>query len=744
MAESILDIIFRTKKTGTGEQQATSGLKNAAKAFEDLTGVNLTAAGAFTLVAAGLKKSVAAAAEAERVNAQLAAVLESTKMAAGLSADELDRMATSLMYQTAVDDELIKSAEAVMLTFTKIGEEVFPDAIMSALDMSQALGQDLQSSVIQLGKALNDPIQGVTALRRVGVSFTEDQMEMIRTLQETGDLMGAQKIVLQELSTEFGGSAAAAADTYSGKLKMLENNLDNLAASIGEAVIPILADATTTLNLLLTWTDQVNAAVEEQKSVILDTSTSYEDYIQKNIDLAKAAGKLDQNFVVLKDDTLQTAEDMRYLYQVTGMLDEEQWRAAQYAGEYAVATEGAGTAAQEAQGPVSGLANSFGAAAGEAGLAATSAHEMAGAAERLAQAESTLKTAQDELATAQENWQKGAGGQIAGMLEATGLKAEDMYLAIDAADEVMGTNEGTVIRQKDAMQKLVDEYKRTKDVDAFKQGLIDLQSTFMPLDESVKSSTLLVETLQAKLNEMARVYHVVVRTSIEGGVTPPSNDNGSNDCFLAGTPVTTPDGLRPIEQIRVGDLVSVMTSEGVVSARVSWRKISRRSDLVTVHTSDGQAITCSPNHRFMTRDLGIPWGGGWCWAKALQPGVLLVSDHGEVHVDRVEEYPGINVIFNFTIDHRDHTFLVGGIVVHNVEKKASGGDLYNGRMYMVGEEGTELLQLSPGGRRAGHVYPNEQVQAAAVGGGPLVGQVVVNNGMDVEELIYKINKRVRR
>ena len=62
-----------------------------------------------------------------------------------------------------------------MLTFTGVGKDVFPQAIQTVLDMSQALGQDLKSSTVQLGKALNSPIDGITALSRVGVSFTDAQ-----------------------------------------------------------------------------------------------------------------------------------------------------------------------------------------------------------------------------------------------------------------------------------------------------------------------------------------------------------------------------------------------------------------------------------------------------------------------------------------------------------------------------------------------------------------------------------------
>jgi phage-related protein len=104
--------------------------------------------------------------------------------------------------------------------------------------MSQALGQDLKSSSIQLGKALNDPTQGMTALRRVGVSFSEDQQKVIKSMQATGNLAGAQKLILEELNKEFGGSAAAAVKADGG-ITQLKNKMNDLQETIGAKLIPV-------------------------------------------------------------------------------------------------------------------------------------------------------------------------------------------------------------------------------------------------------------------------------------------------------------------------------------------------------------------------------------------------------------------------------------------------------------------------------------------------------------------------
>ena len=190
----------------------------------------------FRILTGFVKESIEAAIEQERVEAALEAVLKSTKNAAGLNKDELLKMASALQKTTTFGDEAIVSAENLLLTFTNIGKKVFPDALEIVLDMSTALGQDLKSSAIQVGKALQDPILGVTALRRVGVNFNETQTEMIKGLVKSGETLEAQKFILEELQTEFGGAAAAAADTFGGALKQLGNVWGDLKEKVGETV----------------------------------------------------------------------------------------------------------------------------------------------------------------------------------------------------------------------------------------------------------------------------------------------------------------------------------------------------------------------------------------------------------------------------------------------------------------------------------------------------------------------------
>lgn len=213
---------------------AASGLGGVLKA--GLTTALVGAAAAVGGLVFAFKDSLTEARNQIAADKQLEQVIKSTGMAAGVTADQAKELANSLSQVTNFGDDAIEAGESLLLTFTGIGEDVFPRATETMLDMSQALGQDMKSSAVQLGKALNDPINGMTALSRVGVSFTDQQKEMITTMQEAGDVAGAQAVILDELSKEFGGSAKALADPAT----QLANAWGEVEEAVGMALVPVL------------------------------------------------------------------------------------------------------------------------------------------------------------------------------------------------------------------------------------------------------------------------------------------------------------------------------------------------------------------------------------------------------------------------------------------------------------------------------------------------------------------------
>lgn len=230
------------KAFGNASKDAQTFGQKSQNAFKSLAKGALLVGGAATGVAILGKGLYDQAIESQKIAKQTEAVIKSTGGTAGVTAGQVDKLASSLSMKAGVDDELIASGENMLLTFTNIrneagkGNDVFNQATQAALDYSVATGTDLVGANKMLGKALNDPVKGLAQLGKAGVSFTQSQKDQIKNMVEAGDTMGAQKIILSEFNKEFGGSAAAQA-TAGDKLKVI---WENLQEQLGAKLIPMV------------------------------------------------------------------------------------------------------------------------------------------------------------------------------------------------------------------------------------------------------------------------------------------------------------------------------------------------------------------------------------------------------------------------------------------------------------------------------------------------------------------------
>lgn len=241
MAEVVIDIV--------GRDNFSSTLGNFGNIITGIRSAVDLVSGAFNAVSGAISPFITAATESEDAVANLDATLRSMGDVTGLSSQQLQDMAGALQQVTRFSDESIINAEAMLLTFGNIGGETFPRATEAMLDLAAKFGSLDQASVM-LGKALNDPIAGVTALRRVGVQLSEEQENSIKLFMEQGDIAGAQAVILGELERQVGGLAEAYGETFAGKLEIFKNRLGEIQEVIGKALIPIL---TSMMDKFIEW-----------------------------------------------------------------------------------------------------------------------------------------------------------------------------------------------------------------------------------------------------------------------------------------------------------------------------------------------------------------------------------------------------------------------------------------------------------------------------------------------------------
>lgn len=268
---------FAKLKAGqdTYQAEASQSVAATAKMNTSLRGLNATGgmlAGTFRSLMKGfglvflIYKAGAALASFDvqaRADAQMMAALTSTNYAAGRSFEDLKKQASALQGTTLFGDEATQEAQSLLLTFKQIRGEMFDKTIPIIQDVATAMKMDLKSASLQVGKALNDPAAGLSMLTRVGITFSDQQKAVIKSLQATGDIAGAQAVILEELRSQFGGSAEAAARAGTGPLKMFGNRMSDIGEKAGgflnvlvQGLLPALMKIATALEGLFGWIDK--------------------------------------------------------------------------------------------------------------------------------------------------------------------------------------------------------------------------------------------------------------------------------------------------------------------------------------------------------------------------------------------------------------------------------------------------------------------------------------------------------
>jgi hypothetical protein len=228
-----------------GQNDAETGLNKLGKSAKRLAKIG---AAAFAAVGAGAvvmgKQLLDAGERAATSNARIEQITKSMGQFEGATdqvTDRLVKLAEKTAKLVGVDQNLIKEGQALLLTFKSVSADankvggVFDRATKAAIDLAAAGFGSVTTNAVQLGKALEDPIKGLAALGKSGVTFTAEQKELIKTLVETGRVAEAQEIILKAVETQVGGTAEATANA-SDRMKVAFSQLQE---SLGQRLLPV-------------------------------------------------------------------------------------------------------------------------------------------------------------------------------------------------------------------------------------------------------------------------------------------------------------------------------------------------------------------------------------------------------------------------------------------------------------------------------------------------------------------------
>jgi len=247
-----------------------SGFASAAKSAAKLSAVFIGAGGLYEAVKQGVEEMDSL----EKANKLVAQGLKTTHDVSGETAANIRKMSEAMAKKTAVDKAQIQSADALLLRFTNVRDvagtnnDIFKRATQAALDVSAAMGRSLTPTVIQLGKALQDPGAKMTSLARMGITFTKTQVDMVKHLQSTGHVLDAQKYILDQLAKRYGGSAAAASHTFKGSIDRLKNSFRDMSAEMIQSATPAITRITDRMSNWLSKTSNQKKVMHDLNSVL--------------------------------------------------------------------------------------------------------------------------------------------------------------------------------------------------------------------------------------------------------------------------------------------------------------------------------------------------------------------------------------------------------------------------------------------------------------------------------------------
>ena len=264
-----------SKFVDKGVKEAEGAFSGLGKSLGKLGGA-IAAAFSVTAITNFAKESLAAAEGVQVANNRLDQIAKSMGIFGAETqavSDRLKDYAESNELIVGVDAEVIKATQAKLLAFKGLASTAdeaggaFDRTTQAAINLAAAGFGSAEANAAKLGRALEDPIKGMSALARSGVVFTDTEKEKIKTLVESGNTLEAQNVILQALETRFGGTAEATA-TASQKMALA---FDNVKETVGAALLPVFQSlATTLLPLIENIAPQLAVIFEALTPVIED------------------------------------------------------------------------------------------------------------------------------------------------------------------------------------------------------------------------------------------------------------------------------------------------------------------------------------------------------------------------------------------------------------------------------------------------------------------------------------------
>lgn len=311
----VLTLVAQTKAWATGLKKAAGETVTfgavVSNVMKGVTAAFLGIAGAIVLFLPNFIKMGEEARKSELKLANIATQMGLFGTNTQTVTKRLSKFADELSYSTGVQDDVIRSAESILLTFKEVAKSAdkvggeFDRATLAAVDLAAAGFGDVENNAKQLGRALQDPKRGLVALTRAGVTFTAKERDKITSLAESGKLLEAQQIILGAIEQQVGGTAEATASSTD----KMSARFENLVETMSTALLPTVD---TLADKFGKWLDST-----EGKQAVDNVTKALEDFSAwiTSPEGQKSVEDLIDSFKILADTLVGIVKSMQWIAQ---------------------------------------------------------------------------------------------------------------------------------------------------------------------------------------------------------------------------------------------------------------------------------------------------------------------------------------------------------------------------------------------------------------------------------------------
>lgn len=202
--------------------------------------------------------------EQVEVDTRLNAVIKATGQQYKYTTKDIKEFANALQEQTRFGDEAIESAAQLLVATKKFSKEGLERTLELSADLAEAMGTDITAAAQTLSKALIEPGEGLNRLKTIGISFTDAEEDMIKSLREAGDELGAQQVILDKVEASYAGVAKSIGDLDTSKLDKIKSVWSDIKQDLGQLFTTTLGPVFNWIYTTLRWLERLmNQTIEK-------------------------------------------------------------------------------------------------------------------------------------------------------------------------------------------------------------------------------------------------------------------------------------------------------------------------------------------------------------------------------------------------------------------------------------------------------------------------------------------------